>query len=161
MSVNDQVKRIFQLVCDQLDATKVCDEDRSVIKQRLTSKLDVFTALGQGKKGRPALRLEVIVPDDSARDAVSEVLFRETPTLGLRWRREQRTTLTRAVRTVQTDYGAVRVKEGRFGDEVVTSQPELEDCLALAEQLGVPLRTVLHAASLAAAWAAGDGSNPE
>ena len=133
-----------------------------VVERLLTAgALDVFTAMGQGKKGRPALRLEVIVPDDSARDAVSEVLFRETPTLGLRWRREQRTTLTRAVRTVQTDYGAVRVKEGRFRDEVVTSQPELEDCLALAEQHGVPLRTVLHAANLAATWAVGDGSNPE
>lgn len=111
--------------------------------------LDVTATTAFGKKGRPALRLEVLVPDDPTRDAVAAVLFAETPTLGLRWRREQRVTLARTHAAAETPWGTVRVKEGSLDGRVVTRQPEYEDCAALARDHGVPVRAVLDAAKAA------------
>ncbi len=112
--------------------------------------LDVIVTPSHGKKGRPALVLSALAPDDAARERLAGVLFRETPTLGVRWHREHRQTLPRQLVTVQTPYGPVRVKEGTLDGLVVTRQPEWEDVAARAAAHGVPARTVL-AAALAAA----------
>ncbi|MCO4770746.1 MAG: nickel pincer cofactor biosynthesis protein LarC [Deltaproteobacteria bacterium] len=147
---------------DVLVLTTVLDDLDGRVLPRVTERLleagalDVLVLPGHGKKGRPALRLEVLVPDDAAREQVSSVIFRETPTLGLRWRREHRTTLMRRHCTVETPFGAVSIKEGLLEGEVVTRQPELDDCLRLAREEGVPLREVL-----AAAVAAAREANPE
>ena len=113
--------------------------------------LDVTLTPVQGKKGRPAVELTVLSrPDAPSRDALAALLFRETTTLGLRWRREQRVTLRRTVRPVSTPWGPVDLKEGWSGEERLTAQPEFEQALARARAAGVPVRLVLDAARAAA-----------
>lgn len=112
--------------------------------------LDVTLTPVQGKKGRPAIQVTVLSrPQSTARDALAALLFQETTTLGLRWRREQRTTLRRTVRRVLTPYGSIDLKEGWSGPDRLTSQPEFDQALALARTAGVPVRRVLDAARAA------------
>lgn len=107
--------------------------------------LDVVTLPGHGKKGRPALVIQVLAPSATVRNALAQVLLAETSTLGVRWRTEQRTTLPRTMRTLGTPWGELRVKVTRHGG-VERAEPELDDARALATARGVPLRDVLAAA---------------
>lgn len=61
-----------------------------------------------------------------------------------------RVSLRREVRTVETPYGAVRIKIADLGDGRRRAAPEYDDCCRLAEQHGVPLRDVQRAAERAA-----------
>jgi uncharacterized protein (TIGR00299 family) protein len=103
------------------------------------------------KKGRPGTEVVVIAPPvaETVR-ALSELLFRETTTFGVRIHRDRRTILDRRFRTVATELGDVVVKDGLLNGVVVTSQPEFDSCAALADTLGVPVRKVLDAAIQAA-----------
>ena len=107
--------------------------------------VDAWTAPIQMKKSRPGVVLSAICPAP-ALAAVEGVLFRETPTFGVRRHRAERTTLGRRHVTVRTPYGPVRVKVGTRGGAVVTVSPEYEDCRAAAERRGAPLREVIRAA---------------
>lgn len=107
--------------------------------------LDVFTVPIGMKKGRPGQLVTVLCrPTDAA--ALEAILFGETTTLGVRRHECQRTALERATQTVTTRFGALRVKVGRRGDQVVQAWPEYEDCAAAARTHGVPLRAVQDAA---------------
>jgi len=113
------------------------------------------------KKGRPATEVVVLSPPKPAVvRALSELLFRETTTFGLRVRRERRTVLDRRFRTVPTEFGDVVVKDGLLQGVLVTSQPEFDSCAALAEARGVPVRRVLDAA-IQSAGAPGAGGGDE
>jgi uncharacterized protein (TIGR00299 family) protein len=107
--------------------------------------LDVFfTPIGM-KKNRPATLLSVLCPPSQA-DALAALLFRETGTFGIRVREQRRYTLARSWRTVETEFGAVRLKAGAWQGEEVTVAPEYEDCKRAAQAHGVPLRRVYEAA---------------
>ncbi|MGH2519256.1 MAG: nickel pincer cofactor biosynthesis protein LarC, partial [Chloroflexota bacterium] len=70
---------------------------------------DAFLTSVQGKKGRPATLLSVLAtPGDE--DRLGDIIFRETSTIGLRVRTEQRRVLPRHEQTVQTEFGPVRLK---------------------------------------------------
>jgi uncharacterized protein (TIGR00299 family) protein len=71
--------------------------------------LDVSVGTRVGKKGRPLQDVRVLArPDALAR--VRDLCFRETSTLGLRWRLEARPSLRRRTEIVPTDEGEVRLK---------------------------------------------------
>ena len=107
--------------------------------------VDAFVTPVTGKKGRPAFLLTALCPPE-LRDKVARSLFLNTTTLGVRVREEFRTVLWRKVETVFTPYGAVRVKTATLDGEQITAHPEFEDCRALAEAAGVPVRRVAEAA---------------
>jgi uncharacterized protein (DUF111 family) len=107
--------------------------------------LDAWTAPIQMKKSRPGVLLAAICPP-AALGAVERVLFRETTTFGVRRYRVERSTLDRRWVAVRTPYGPVRVKIGSRGGAMLTASPEYEDCRAVAERRGIPLREVLRAA---------------
>jgi uncharacterized protein (TIGR00299 family) protein len=97
------------------------------------------------KKGRPGQLLTAIVP--LGREAeFGALLFRETGTLGYRFRRVGRVTLKRSFREVGVDGGTVRLKCASFGGEEVRCAPEYEDCRRIAEKTGRPLGEVIEAA---------------
>ena len=76
------------------------------------------------------------------RTALSEVILRESTTLGVRSYPVSRKKLPREIREVETQYGKVRVKvsgELRF-------QPEYEDCKRIALEKGVPIQEVYQEA---------------
>ncbi len=112
--------------------------------------LDAFTTPVQMKKMRPGCLLTVLCrPCDHAR--FLDLLFAETTTFGIRWRRLERETLSRRHRQVSTPYGTVRVKiASRHGRDSIHA-PEYEDCRQRAQEHKVPIREVYIAAQLAAA----------
>jgi uncharacterized protein (DUF111 family) len=108
--------------------------------------LDVTLRPVYGKKGRPAVEVIVLsLPDRIARERLQVRIFRETTTLGLRWRREHRATLERRFREVKTPFGTVTLKEGFLDGETNTAQPEFDSVVAVADAANVPVRRVLDA----------------
>lgn len=94
------------------------------------------------KKGRPGQLLRVIArPED--REMLSQLIFAETSTLGLRIYPAERRVQQRACTEVATRYGTIRVKVSSEGSYA----PEYEDCRRLAKESGVPLREILAAAN--------------
>ena len=90
----------------------------------------------QMKKGRPGVRLEVLVEDRLLAE-IEGIVLAETPALGLRRHRVERTVLEREVVKVRTAVGSIRVK--RSGSKAM---PEYEDCRKAAVKSGKPLREV-------------------
>jgi uncharacterized protein (TIGR00299 family) protein len=103
--------------------------------------LDVFYTAIQMKKNRPGTLLSVIAPAD-ARDRLTAAIFRESTTIGVRYREMRRECLDREVRTVQTPLGAVRFKVARRNGEMLNASPEFDDCVRLAREHGVPVKDV-------------------
>jgi hypothetical protein len=107
--------------------------------------LDAMTASVVMKKGRLGTLVTLLCcPADAPR--FEELLFRETSTLGVRTRTEQRRTLDRAHSTVVTPYGEVRIKTAALDGVITHAQPEYEDCHARALEHRVPLKQVIDAA---------------
>jgi uncharacterized protein (TIGR00299 family) protein len=107
--------------------------------------LDVYYTPIVMKKSRPATLVSVLCEAPRV-DVLSEMLFRETTTLGLRVTDVRRRCLDREWQEVQTEYGAVRVKIARLDDRILNLAPEYEDCARLAREKGVPLKAVYEAA---------------
>jgi hypothetical protein len=93
--------------------------------------------------------VSVLAPP-ALREALEELLFSETTTLGVRSREWARRVLERESVEVATPWGSVRVKLGRRGERLYNAQPEFEDCRRLARESGTPLKEVWGAAL--AAW---------
>lgn len=102
------------------------------------------------KKGRPAYVLSVLCSEHAA-DALREVVFRQTSTLGVREHRVNRQVLLRQERTVAVGGCTVRVKLALLDGEVINAMPEWEDVAAAAAVLARPTKQVLQEASAAAA----------
>ena len=103
--------------------------------------LDVFYTSIQMKKNRPGILLSVIAPPD-ARERLTGMIFRETTTIGVRYREMARECLDREDVTVQTALGAVRVKVARRDGRVLNASPEFEDCARIAREHNVPVKEV-------------------
>jgi pyridinium-3,5-bisthiocarboxylic acid mononucleotide nickel chelatase len=107
--------------------------------------LDVMATSVVMKKGRVGTLLTILCrPADAPR--FEELLFRETSTLGVRSRTEQRRTLDRAHATVITPYGKIRIKTAALDGIILHAQPEYEDCQARAVEHRVPLKHVINEA---------------
>jgi uncharacterized protein (TIGR00299 family) protein len=97
------------------------------------------------KKGRPAITISVLC-SPTRQEAIRQVLFRETGTLGIRGTIVQKQALEREWVEVRTAHGNVRVKIGRLEEVAVSVSPEYEDCAAVARVAGVPVRDVYEEA---------------
>jgi len=96
------------------------------------------------KKGRAGSLLRVIArPED--REAISQVIFAETSTLGLRTYEAERRVQARTWEEVETPFGKVRMKVSSEGYYA----PEYEDCRRLAIESGVALKHVIAEANFA------------
>jgi uncharacterized protein (TIGR00299 family) protein len=96
------------------------------------------------KKGRPGHLLRVVAkPED--REALAQIIFAETSTLGLRIHAAERRVQARSFHEVETPHGAVRMKVSSDGSYA----PEYEDCRALAAKTGVALKQIIAEANFA------------
>ncbi len=107
---------------------------------------DVYRVAVQMKKGRTGVQLTVLCHPDRVPD-LRDILFRETTTIGLHWRIENKTSLAREFAEVQTQWGTVRIKIARWhSGKIANAAPEFEDCRRLAVQHSVPLKQVTQEA---------------
>lgn len=127
---------VAELRCDLDDMT---GEALGFAMERLleAGALDVFTAPVGMKKSRPGVELTVLCrPED--REAMVELIFRHTTTLGVRETMCRRYTLQRRVETADTPWGPVGKKISQ-GYGVTREKLEYEDLARIARQEGVPL----------------------
>ncbi len=110
--------------------------------------LEVFLTPIVMKKNRPATLLTVICSAEKLSSVVN-FLIRETTTLGLRWREEERNCADREILTLQTKYGKIRFKLARWEGKDVNLSPEYEDCKRLALSYNVSIKEVFEEAKRA------------
>ncbi|HXA64169.1 MAG TPA: nickel pincer cofactor biosynthesis protein LarC [Bryobacteraceae bacterium] len=106
--------------------------------------LDVTLESVLMKKNRPGTLVRVIAKPE-AREALAQLIFAETSTLGLRIYSAERRVKERHTLEVETQHGKVRIKVAEDGSYA----PEYEDCRKLARESGVPLKQILAEANLA------------
>jgi len=103
---------------------------------------DVYRIPVQMKKGRTGVQLTVLCHPDRV-PALRDLLFRETTTIGMHWRIENKVSLARDFKEVQTEWGPVRIKIARWpSGEIANAAPEYEDCRRLAAAHSIPLKAV-------------------
>ena len=107
--------------------------------------LDVLLFPVQMKKNRPATQVKVICPLDMI-EVISDVLIRETTSIGLRWRIENRMKAERSVEEMQTRFGPLKFKIARINGTVINVTPEYDDCKRVALDNNVALKEVMEAA---------------
>src|SRR5688572_21937941 len=110
--------------------------------------LDVYYTSIQMKKSRPGTLMTVIA-NPSHRDRLTTTIFKETTTIGVRYREMARECLDREIVSVETAAGPVRVKVARRGGEILNVSPEFDDCLRLAAESGRPVKEIQALASSA------------
>jgi pyridinium-3,5-bisthiocarboxylic acid mononucleotide nickel chelatase len=110
--------------------------------------LDVFGVPVQMKKNRPGTLLTVLCKSEDA-GKLTQLIFAETTTLGVRQRQEVRQTLARRWENVRTQWGEVRIKIASMNGTVTNYAPEYEDCRRIAAEHHVPLKTVMQEATRA------------
>ena len=108
--------------------------------------LDAFGVPVQMKKNRPGMLLTALCkPQDASK--LTQLLFTETTTLGVRRRDEVRQILARRWENVCTPWGDVRIKIASMNGTVTNYAPEYEDCRRIAAEHRVPLKTVMQEAA--------------
>ena len=103
--------------------------------------LDCFFTPAQMKKNRPGVLVSILCRAEE-REAMFDLLFAETTTIGVRCYEVERRALRRESVQVATRFGDVGVKLARLNGRVVSAMPEFEDCRAAAVRAGVPLKIV-------------------
>jgi hypothetical protein len=105
---------------------------------------DVYLTPIQMKKNRPGTLLGIIANrQDEA--ALTEVILRETTTMGLRVLPISRHETQREFKKIPTAYGDVTVKLKILNGKVIQSVPEYEECVRLANEHGVSLSEIYQA----------------
>jgi pyridinium-3,5-bisthiocarboxylic acid mononucleotide nickel chelatase len=103
--------------------------------------LDVFLTPVLMKKGRPGTLVTVLAPEHR-RQPLSDALFRETTTLGVRFERVSRDTLERRWEEVTVAGEPIRIKISGRGAEIFNAVPEFDDCLRAATTGGRAVKEV-------------------
>jgi len=103
--------------------------------------LEVFYSAVQMKKNRPGTLMTIIAKPEQ-RDAMTEIVFRESTTIGVRHQELSRECLDREMVSVATALGAVRFKVASRDGRILNAQPEFDDLAKLSEQRGIPIKDV-------------------
>jgi uncharacterized protein (TIGR00299 family) protein len=132
-TIDDATPELLSYVADRLLAAGASDVHRTPI---------------QMKKGRSGMQLTILCAPARAAE-LQQIVFLESTTLGLRYREEDKFILDRAIVSVETQWGEVRIKLGIAAGAVANTAPEFEDCKRLAQQHAIPLKQVMQAAMAA------------
>jgi len=104
---------------------------------------EVFMTPVVMKKSRPGHTLHVLCDRDTV-GTLKEILFRETPSIGLRELSLKKSILRREMVVVPTPFGEVEVKRSFWNGKVVNEKPEFEQCRKLALEHGLSLKEITH-----------------
>ncbi len=108
--------------------------------------LDVWNTPILMKKNRPATLLSVLVSKDKEREA-TEVILRETPTLGIRTRPVDRYVAGRQMVTIETKMGPISVKVKLLDGKAISAAPEPDEVRRIALESGTPFQEVYQQAT--------------
>jgi uncharacterized protein (DUF111 family) len=103
--------------------------------------LDCWFTPIQMKKSRPATMISILCENEN-RAVMSELLFLETTTLGVRISEILRACLPREKRRLKTEFGAVDLKIARLGEKIVNVKPEFESLKKAAVNSGLSLKEI-------------------
>ncbi|MGD9595543.1 MAG: nickel pincer cofactor biosynthesis protein LarC [Wolinella sp.] len=103
--------------------------------------LDVYMTPITAKKSRLATKLSILSSLDKERE-LTQILFQETSSIGLRRLEVEKIALARRFIQVPTPWGEVSVKLSMQGEKVVRYKAEYEECRRLAMTHSVPLHTL-------------------
>ncbi|MCK4239885.1 MAG: nickel pincer cofactor biosynthesis protein LarC, partial [Candidatus Lokiarchaeota archaeon] len=103
--------------------------------------LDVYLTNIQMKKNRPGIKLSIISPLEITNE-LTDIIFNETTTFGLRIYKTNRKKLFVEKEKVETKYGEITIKIGKTKDEIKLISPEYEDCKKLAQENNVSLKEI-------------------
>jgi uncharacterized protein (TIGR00299 family) protein len=94
------------------------------------------------KKSRPATKLSVLCAQKNVRQ-LSEIILKETTSLGVRVTPVKKTMMHRTLKMVKTKYGSFDVKLGLKNNKAVKYKPEYDQCKAAAIKYNIPLRDII------------------
>jgi hypothetical protein len=111
--------------------------------------LDCWFTPIQMKKNRPATMVSILCENIHV-DVMTDLLITETSTLGIRRSEVSRTCVNREFVQVDSEFGPIKIKIGRYKGRIVNIQPEFEDVRNTALRHKVPLKLVTESALWAA-----------
>ena len=129
-NIDDMNPQFFDLLTDRLFAAGA---------------LDVWLSPITMKKGRPATQVSVLLPA-AQRVAIEHTLIENSTTLGVRAVPVERVKAARAIESVTTRWGDVRLKLRIWNGRAIDAMPEYDDCLRIAQEHELPIRTVWNEA---------------
>ena len=103
--------------------------------------LDCWFTPIQMKKNRPATLVSILC-DSSKREILTELLYTETSTLGVRIKEVERACLPRETVKVETEFGAIDVKIAKYEGKIVNAKPEYEQIREIALKSNKSLREI-------------------
>ena len=106
--------------------------------------LDVFKTPIYMKKGRPGIKLSVLVDEKNEKN-VLDIIFEETTSLGVRKCRVEKIMLNREFSKVETEYGDITIKKSYYKGKLVKYKPEYEECKTIAKEKNIPIDKVYKA----------------
>jgi hypothetical protein len=109
----------------------------------LNGALDVYFTAVQMKKSRPGFLLTVLSAINK-RDALIEIILRESTSIGVRFHTAQRKRLERETVKVKTRFGEASVKVSKLSGKPVNYKPEYEELKSIAEAKGVALKDLMN-----------------
>lgn len=120
--------------------------------------LDCWFTPIQMKKNRPASMVSILCGTEQ-KHVFTDLLYRETSTIGVRVRKVQRECLAREKVSVHSEYGDIDVKIARLDGDVVNVMPEYEQVKQAALARDVPFRIVHEAVSARVSDSGFEGSD--
>jgi uncharacterized protein (TIGR00299 family) protein len=103
--------------------------------------LDVYHTPIYMKKNRPAYLLSVIC-NSSEENRITDIIFRETSTIGIRKSKRDRIVMDREIKTINSHMGEIRYKIATWND-ITKKSPEYEDAKKIATNYNMPLYQAL------------------
>ncbi|WP_330547712.1 nickel pincer cofactor biosynthesis protein LarC2 [Caminicella sporogenes] len=120
----------------------------SYIEEKLfeAGALDVYKTPIIMKKGRPAIKLSILVNSEHEED-IEKIIFEETTSIGIRKFGVKKVMLKRNFFKLNTKYGAVTIKNSYFNGKMVSCKPEFEDCRRIAHENNIAIKEVYREVS--------------
>ncbi|KAF0197201.1 MAG: hypothetical protein FD169_560 [Bacillota bacterium] len=103
--------------------------------------VDVYRTPIYMKKGRLGVKLSILYPAESEQ-AVLDVVFRETTTIGLRRTTVDKLMLERKFVKIETPLGTISVKQAYYKGQLINQKPEYEDLQAIALTNGLTIKAL-------------------
>ncbi|MFL0165139.1 nickel pincer cofactor biosynthesis protein LarC [Candidatus Clostridium helianthi] len=103
--------------------------------------LDVFKTPIFMKKGRPGIKLSILISEKIEKD-ILDIVFEETTSIGVRKYKVEKIMLNREFSKVETQYGEVTIKKSYYKGNLVKYKPEYEECKKIAKENNITMEKV-------------------